>query len=867
MAEQKEVRKFAKVHRSIYSFNIRRLFVPIRRFVKKSTELTPEKIKEMISSVFSPPKQKGKAFRAAVPQKKSNPILNMVLILVLILAALGGYFMFAYLSAGEEGTVTPVAQAEMPSIDFTVLSSGLLDSSGTSTRWFALLDIDAKNATEINIDFIIQQNSIPSDVYVLRLPNYQFASNYDQFYSALKETLKEKGIYLSEITADELLSLPKTRKITLVVPSGNFPAVLAGMESSSFNMRSFANDGNVVIYIGYKPSDGVLFRNSPAPQPISSAELSDLYLSFDAENDQPSMFTFQNPLYSVKASGAPAYRPTVTGSAGEYSVNWEGEGFAYFIPTTVDFWWQFSGEDSARELADAIINARWGTGLARVQETVEVNGSMDGEILVFSSPFRFSDNTRVSKSYGKIYVNAVNEVGDSSESAGLSSQVRFPTRPNGILSHDDKAINSLVTGQFLEMSYSLKEDSDSLKRLYLTALSSDNVEMFFTPITAGPVSLKLSNAIHRFSNTLPSGDYVLRITDEDKNVFAQSYIHMVSFSVDTYIFDFVRGNFVFDVFLEGEKERYAGSLPNVQVSFDGGDLTTVSSKNGQISYNATPTTVTGQHVFKFVFGSDTVEFPIQYSRPVSMFEKPENIAAMVLTALLFGIGFLVARPEKTFYSIDVPDFPPLQAIAVPIKRESVVEMFETVNKDLRWQNTPLTINDLKMGFKKIMFRGKPLLVGDYNLEMILDRLKEEGYLEQSMDYYGLKRWERETRRSIYYLALVRALRDIFVTEGIPFLAFGQRGDADTVISYGGEKVYTHIYESDKVIKKAIETSSIGRTLIVFENEVIMNDFLSSLHSPSQLNVVFKMLIDNGKISVTPIGKFMDVLEKKVTFTY
>ncbi len=869
MAEERELRKFAKVHRSIYSFNIRKLFIPIKRFVKKSTELTPEKLKEMILSVFSSSKPvKGKlGAKGTVPTQKSNPLFNALIILFLVVVVLGGIFLFVYLSPEQTGPAGPVFEPTVPSVNVTVLNSGFLDSAGTATRWFALLDIKALNATKLNVDFVIQQNFIPSDVYILRIPNYQFASNYDEFYTVLKDTLEEKGIYLSEITVDELLSLPKTRKIVLIVPSGNFPSVLVGKESSSFDMKTFANDGNVLIYIGYKPSDGILYRDSPAPQPIGEGDLSDFLLSFGIEKETSSVFSFQSSLYSVKAVGAPSVRPTVSGSAGAYSVRWEGDGFVYFIPTTVDFWWQFAGSNSSRELANAIVNANWGVGLARIQKTIELNGSIDQQIVVFSSPFSFSDKTRVSKSYGRIYVQAVNEVDGKSELVGISSQVRFPTRPNGILTHDDRAINSIVTGQYLEMTYSLNEASDSLKRLYLSAISMNNTEMFFIPITAGPVSLKLSNAIYRFSNSLPSGQYIIRITDDQRNVFAQSYLDMISFSVQPYIFDFVRGNFVFDVFLQGETERYLGSLPNIQVSFDGGEATSVSFRNGQIAYNATPTSVAGNHTFKFVFGSDTIILPLEYYRPVSMFEKPENIAAILLTVLLFGIGILVARPEKTYYWIDVPDFPPLQAIAVPIKRETVVNMFDNVNKDLRWQNTPLTINDLKMGFKKIMFRGKPLLVGDYNLEMILDKLKEEGYIEQSMEYYGLKRWERETRRSIYYLALVRALRDIFVTEGIPFLAFGQRGDADTVISYGGEKIYIHIFESDKVIKKAIETSSVGRTLIVFENEVIMNEFLSRLHSPSQLNVVFKMLVDNGKIFVTPINKFMDVLEKKVIFTY
>ncbi|MEM2974347.1 MAG: hypothetical protein QW112_01835, partial [Candidatus Micrarchaeia archaeon] len=200
---------------------------------------------------------------------------------------------------------------------------------------------------------------------------------------------------------------------------------------------------------------------------------------------------------------------------------------------------------------------------------------------------------------------------------------------------------------------------------------------------------------------------------------------------------------------------------------------------------------------------------------------------------------------------------------------TVIEMFDSINKELRWQYTPLSLQDLKAAFRKMSFQGRPIIVGDYNLEHILDKMVEEGLLKKALDYYGLVSWEKEAKKSIYRLAMQRALRDLFVIEGIPFIPFGQRTDCDTIVNVGGEKVFLHIYEDDTVIYRAVQTAPQGRTIIIFEDEQTMKDFTTRVHSSSETNVIFKMLLDdpNGNIFLSPIAKLIDVLNKKYSFFY
>jgi hypothetical protein len=871
MAEEKKpTMKFAKVHRAVYSFNVSRLFIPVKRFIKKSTELTPELIKEYISSLFKANVRKDATAKERVKAmaKRAPGMKNMILIAAVILLLVLGYGAFLYFQISAQPAQPSNVTVELPpSPVFTahLIDSGFLDSGVKSTRWFATIDLEGGNLDKMNISLSVMKENIPESVYVLRVPNYQFASHYSEFYAKLKETLSLKGIYVSEITVDELLSMPKGKKIILIVPSGNFPSVLIGGESASFDMKSFAQDGNVLVYIGFKPSEGILTRQSPAPQPISADALSKFGLSFTTETGQPQFFSFKNPLFGIKSSGTEqsGTRASVRGQSGAFSVNWGGDGFAYFLATTVDFWWSFAGNSSAVELADAVSAVRWGNGLAAANMVLAAdNGTISKRRMVVST-----DDYRANKASGQLFLQATKQKGNASSSTGKVIGVLFGDRSNGILLNDEQFISSGLTGEQMQIKYSLNEPTTALKQVFLSAIASNGTELMFTPITSAPISLKVTDAMHRFDNNLPAGKYIIRITDDARNLFAQSYLSMATFIPKVYASDFARGIFIFDVSIENETGTYTPKLSHITVSLDGSDKKEVETARGQIFYNTTPTTTSGNHTVLFQFGADSIPLIVPYVRPTSMFEKPENIAAIVITVLLFSVGMIIARPETINYSIDVPDFPPLQAIAIPVKREVVIDLFESVNRDLRWQQTPLSIADLKSGFKKILFRGRPVIIGDYNLETILDKLREEGYIDQAMEYYGLKRWERETRKSIHSLAMTRALRDTFVTEGIPFLPFGQRGDADTVVSYGGEKVFIHIYEADAVIKRAIASSSSGRAIVVFENENIMREFLSRIHSSSEMNVVFKLLLDSGKISISPMNKLMDVLNKRNTFRY
>ena len=874
-----------KLHRVIYAFNISRLFTPVKHFAKKTEGITPEAIRAAISSIFQPKKEKEKTLKlrplagreAREMQAPSTGAPGALLIAIMAVALIVIYGTYLYISIGAQppAQLTNITKPEAPVLNVYLGDSGYLDAGkAVNTKWYSYLDIDGMGLDKAAATLVVQEDQLPYEIFILRTDNYQFADHYSDFYLKLKERLAEKGLVASEITQRDLLSIPSNRKIILLVPSGNIPALLLGQETENFDMKKFAKGGNVIVYIGQSPGDGSLLAGSQIPQPVSPDTISKRFgivLGKEPPGTKPKRFTFSEALFGIQpASGEQIERPTITNQAGESVLSWGGSGYVYMIPTTIDFWWSASGEKSAKELATALIEGYWGKDLTR--GTLELAASDDAiasqRVSIFSTTFiPKGQEFRPTKAAGRIYVQATKTVNNISSITGKALQVIFADRPLGTIEQDEEAIPTALTEQPLELRYSLNEPGSGAEQLFLSVIDKNGTEVVFTQITAQPVSLRISRATYRFDNTLPSGDYILRIANSARTVYAQSFLHVVKFRVESESRDFASGRFTFLIYEEDKKEVYTGTLKHVKISIDGKDEKDIESAAGRLQYVTQPVTSFGNHTATVQLGADRQQFMLSFLREASIFEKPENIAAIIITIILFAIGVMIARPEEVRYGIDVPDFPPLQAIAIPVKRDTVLGVFDTVNKDLRWQFTPLSITDLKAGFKKVLHRGRSIIIGDYNLERILDKLIEEGYLVKALDYYGLKRWEKESGKSIHTLAMMRSIRDIFVNEGIPFVPFGQRTDADSMISMGGERVFIHTFEDDRVIPRAITTAMAGRTVVIFEDEISMRSFMDRIHSSSETNVTFKLLVDNGKIDLAPTNRLMDVLSKRYVFHY
>jgi hypothetical protein len=191
----------------------------------------------------------------------------------------------------------------------------------------------------------------------------------------------------------------------------------------------------------------------------------------------------------------------------------------------------------------------------------------------------------------------------------------------------------------------------------------------------------------------------------------------------------------------------------------------------------------------------------------------------------------------------------MSTIKIPVKRETVREIFESVNSSYSWQRMPLRADEIKNGFRKLTYNGKPILIGDFNLERILAKMAEEGLVKEEAGYFGLSSWEKESDHSIHYLAIYRIMRNVFVNNAVKFSKLDAMADCDMKAIAGNEEIYLHIMEEpqETVVHRALATAKKGTTLIIFKTSEGRDAFRASLTSTSKLAVGLKMEVDGGRI--------------------
>ncbi len=217
------------------------------------------------------------------------------------------------------------------------------------------------------------------------------------------------------------------------------------------------------------------------------------------------------------------------------------------------------------------------------------------------------------------------------------------------------------------------------------------------------------------------------------------------------------------------------------------------------------------------------------------------------------------------YGLDIPDFPPMSTTKIPVKRQAVLEVFENVNAGYSWQWMPLRIDELKAGFRRLTYNGKPILIGDFNLERILAKLQDERLVKEELGYFGLSSWENDSGHSTAYLTMYRIMRNVFVNNAVKFSRLGAMKDCDLKAIAGKEEIYLHIMEKpyEDAVHRALATSKLGTTIMVFKTEEERDDFRSSLTSTSKLAVALKMEVNNGNIFLFPVKNAISAYLKGV----
>ncbi|MFA5381530.1 MAG: hypothetical protein WC356_00015 [Candidatus Micrarchaeia archaeon] len=821
--EDSDATKNSKFKKDHFVFNIRKKFSNSKHLsVKKKYE------KDSNNSFSFLKSKKTEGVKSTIISKK----IIFIGLFILILAAI----IFVVLSSSSQ-TQQKEKEPVNPYLHFSIYekNTDIVSYGQNELVAYFIIDYQIENANSLKAKIDVYRDLDSKTVYLLKSEKYEpRSSEFENFKEALRDKLIKEGYTFNEKTKEELFNLPESSII--LIPTGHIPRDLIIGDKTLIDL---IEKKNVIIYIGYPFNQALDYDGTL----ISIEDQNTLNFNFilnealkQGDKLVSSGLNLQSPRYKVTYQRVES--DILFGAVSSFKI---GEGFILFIPQYLDDGW-VNGTLAAEDITKIISQSSWHKPITSKEINLSTNSDT---ISLFSNPFKENAN------YVKIKFIA------EGENEGLTNQVevsKISKSTLGTISVDTWPIHSYkITKNNIFMLFTFKEqDKVNINPNMLiysgnTLLKSENLGSTFSDIVIS----------RSFSPDFEPGNYL--ITIEEGKTYAKYLLDIKDIKIDEVLrSDFNKGNFKFRIVDEnGNQVRY----DSVKVSINGKEVG-VFNKGEEIALTNYQGLPNGENTFTFDFGEGVLkEIKIKNNATnpfMQIIENPLNLSLLIITIIAVIIAFYVKRPEKQMFSLDIPDFPPVSSTKVTMKEKDVLDIFEKVNKNYSWNFMPLSLEELKTGFSKISIRGRNIIIGEYNLELLLDKLIVRGLVKERHHYYILSSWEKESGNELEHLVMFRRLRNIFLENVISFTDLNKSKDCDVFIEVSGEKVYLHIFSDKNIIFKALKTVIKGQTIILFDSKNQMKEFENDLASSNPSIVSFKLELSNGNI-------FLYTLEDLVKF--
>jgi hypothetical protein len=849
--------KKIRITKKAYKFEIRKKYYNIRRYkIKQKKPL--EKIKEAIDKLLS--QKEKKVEQQQIPKQKPglNFIVIVAAIIVAIIVIIGALFYLKITSIPVEPatSVSSKAYLNFSILDHNVATIGDIRSNAHVAYVTTFFSYDGiKNAT---VTLYLYKEEVQSQIFLLESQREAAETKiYQQFINALSERLKKKGLLLNEIDFEQLESLPKGAIV--LVPTGTVPQELLGADSK-IKIKKLMERGVVIIYIGKAFTKGMITSSGTIVQtPQSVLAATDFSFNENVILEVKDGFHVSQPLY------------TVTGRGGEnrlqhgfISIIKYGDGAFVFIPQTLDAAWENNANLAADDVERILTEMPW-TTLVNEPRTYFFNGTSNfsGRIDFFSNAF-----TTTEPKSAKVEIVAYTTEGKKEERIEITKIKRkYP----GDLYIDGGSLVAPtdITGKKIRMNAAPRGNESGERFLFLRFTKGGEEVGEREPIE-GARNIQTETTIQADIH-LDSGEYVVHLIDDENNEYAQCYMMVVS--VDIVYLGKDGSKYSFSIKKEGEEQPVKISKIDVEIengkygSESFSDVSNITIDVGKATGGQDLQPRAAPYIFTFKIGKLTKEIPISVPRKSTLIDEPLFQASIVLGLIIVAIGIYFAKREDVIYLIDIPDFPPVERTKIVMKPEDVIGIFDRVNEDYKWRFMPLTLTEIKNGFRKIFHEGKPIYISEYNAEFILNDLIRSGDVKRYLDYYGLTKWENESGFSVKYLALMRRIRDICINNAVPFTLLGESKDSDCEITCAGQQMYIHIYESNdkeklkKLAQRALKTIKESITIILFINGDEKRDFEMFLSSPSQAFLILKLEHEANSLLLLTTEEFEKLIKE------
>jgi len=834
--------KKRKTRQSIYSFLIRKRHSYIKRYKK----IPVSGIDIILGRGPKLKKEKEEMRFIRKKEKKTKRIPKKLIAVIVILLILGGLFYIMPKGANKKEIIynVPSGALVVPSATAGIANIGNNFGSLKNIAYI-FLRYSTKDSTNTTLSIDLYNDYDTKEIYLLERGaswyNAGIQDNYLDFKNSLNDDAIRKG-YNFHIS--DLKELKTVKNSIIIIPSGRLPVELA-KNGLIYNLSK----DNIVIYIGLQfdriNTEEGLINN----QDCSGTVCGDLrFISKDSPSFNKRCYGIHldEPEYVV--SRVSVTQPKVEMIYGCISEVPFENGNLILIPEALDYGWD-SGNDCASDVIKLIDESAWHKPISSVKYIIN---ETSGEQTFFSGTF----DKNIRSVYAKVRLSMKNLQHDSQKIAITQiNQIPLGT----ITVNPYQTIPFKFSNREIELEISTNEPGPSRQIKPFAQLKKNNVVL--------PEKKQLLEMnTKEYPNSIPAqlainepGEYIIEITD-GISIFASGYAKISDIRISSDEKDYRRGNFRFSF-----KDELGNPviISHVRVYFNDKFIQEFK-KTSSVSFKGLSVSP-GEQEFKFDFGGGNVKlYSDVYTPPnpfVDIITKPINMVLLIITVIAVVIALGIKRKERPVFSLDIPDFPPLAFRKIYIKPEEVMEIFEQVNHDYSWRYMPLSLEEIKKGFLKYIHRGENLVIGEYNLQILLDRMIDKGYVKERKGYYLLSRWEDKSKKSAKFLVIYRQLRNIFVDNTIKFTKLGVSKDSDLEITTSGEHMHIFIYDNNlkEIFDKIVKLISYGNILIIFDNESDKQRFLDEITSPSKSLIWFKLEIESGEIIPLSIDELVDYI--------
>lgn len=866
-----------------YRFVIRKEPKYTKRFVPaKKKSLSVGSVIEIIFAMFRSKSEKADV-RSTQTLQKNRPVVRGVMrqvfmvfgVFVVLLGLLIGYILFSIQGAGL-GTAHQPAAVE-PHITLHIEDYGVANVKEHSVMTpYAVVRVEGQGVKEVQLFMEASDGPLFSSVYVLNSRREQ-ATYYDEFKGQLSRELGQEGIVVNEIYLDELESLPNTTNPLIIIPTGYLPAGLVLTKEEGKSIKELAQKGATIIYIGFGFDQGLMDerRGRLFPGTDYSRAQAVSNLGFDITSNVPLLSGLE--YLDTARYAATTEQTRIMGIAeqmriffiygGISVVSWGGPGYVIMVPNTLDSGWK-NGRDAAKDIAKIINSKQWmiADGKFIGQSEPDYLTFENGNTIVYDTLFTGGKAATLNRSYARVYAKAYGE--DKTKVADAQVKyLKIDKVQKGTVANNLYVLPQKISGSKLDLEAFFDESPEDFRQptqVWVRIINTSG-EVASESIFGAQYILPIKYTQKaQYDPQLAPGKYIvlLQTPSAPPKTLAASVLVVPKINIVPVSIDWKRQQFVFSLDIPEipKSDLYTRNLNGTFVVVDEKlrkPLVLGISDNVPVVMVKVdePLEEGKKHTFRFEAVEGLVYEEVSNIIRV-YYEQWWFWAALIVAGGTAMIGILFRAREKAIYSIDIPDFEIRKKKKIFIKREMVLDLFNSINKDYGWEYMPLMIKELKSGFRKITYQGRPILIGDYNMQVMLDKLKYEGAVKEYIDMWTVSKWEQMSGFDYKYLSVFRKIRDILINNAIPFTRLNERKDCDVYIKSKRGNFKIVVGEGVRLVERI--TSAIAgkeKVMLVFATEEHRDEFVEDISKYGANGAAIKIALLNNKLLPVTIKEF------------